>query len=166
MTQQLISGGTQQSGDTAKRLVHEWAHYRFGVFSEFGYPSDPIYPPFYTIAGNPESDEILINSCTDDQKTINYHTYDEDNGKDCRPIANNMTGRPINDKCFPVPDLQNSFKSSLMYSHSGENITHFCGSAPGDEYHRHNVDSPNKQNTLCDGKDVWTVISAHKDING
>lgn len=28
-------------------LVHEWAHYRWGVFEEYGYPEDNLYPYFY-----------------------------------------------------------------------------------------------------------------------
>ena len=28
-------------------FVHEWAHYRYGVFDEYGWMDDPIYPLFY-----------------------------------------------------------------------------------------------------------------------
>lgn len=32
---------------SGKALVHEWAKYRYGVFDEFGYNDDPIYPQCY-----------------------------------------------------------------------------------------------------------------------
>ena len=30
-----------------KHFIHEWAHYRYGVFDEYGIPGDPKYPTFY-----------------------------------------------------------------------------------------------------------------------
>ncbi len=28
-------------------FVHEWAKFRYGVFEEYGYPGDELYPLFY-----------------------------------------------------------------------------------------------------------------------
>ncbi len=27
--------------------MHEWSKFRYGVFEEYGYPGDPVYPLFY-----------------------------------------------------------------------------------------------------------------------
>ena len=166
MTKQLVLGGAQQLGDTDRLLVHEWAHYRFGVFNEFGFASDPIYPAYYSIAGNPEPNpEVLINSCTDDHKNFNYQSYNVDSGQNNCMSTSNSTGMPIDDRCIPLPDAHNNtFVSSLMYSNSVVNVTKFCGSDSTNGVHKHNVNPPNKQNILCDGKDVWTVINSHKDL--
>ncbi|MPC89047.1 Calcium-activated chloride channel regulator 4A [Portunus trituberculatus] len=32
---------------TGHVLMHEWAHYRWGVFEEYGHPKDPVYPVSY-----------------------------------------------------------------------------------------------------------------------
>nr|XP_054928121.1 calcium-activated chloride channel regulator 4-like [Dermacentor andersoni] len=38
-------------GDPAYRLVHEWAHYRYGVFDEHGEPGSSRYPSLYCESG-------------------------------------------------------------------------------------------------------------------
>ena len=47
-----------QSG---KILAHEWAKYRYGVFEEYGYPGDDIYPMFYY----DQNGQLVPNYCTD-----------------------------------------------------------------------------------------------------
>ncbi len=42
-------------------FVHEWAHLRYGVFDEHGYPGDENYPVFQTTFYDP-----VPNVCTDD----------------------------------------------------------------------------------------------------
>lgn len=43
-------------------MVHEWFHYRYGVFDESGVNGDPLYPNGYQIS-HPEA-PILPTSCT------------------------------------------------------------------------------------------------------
>ena len=43
-------------------FAHEWSKYRYGVFDEFGYPGDSLYPAFYVNPRN--ADELLPNFCT------------------------------------------------------------------------------------------------------
>ncbi|XP_077547752.1 calcium-activated chloride channel regulator 2-like [Haemaphysalis longicornis] len=38
---------TQGGGSPAYKFVHEWAHYRYGVFDEHGIPGDSRYPLLY-----------------------------------------------------------------------------------------------------------------------
>ena len=40
-------------------MVHEWAHYRWGVFEEYGFPDDKFYPYFY----KDESGNYILNGC-------------------------------------------------------------------------------------------------------
>ena len=38
-------------GDPAKLFVHEWAKLRYGVFDEFGFSRDPLYPNYFKYNG-------------------------------------------------------------------------------------------------------------------
>lgn len=45
----------------AKVLLHEWAHFRYGVFEEYGYSEDSIFPYFFTnTKGN-----VQVTGCND-----------------------------------------------------------------------------------------------------
>ncbi|KAG7163239.1 Calcium-activated chloride channel regulator 1-like 3 [Homarus americanus] len=60
---------------SGKLLVHEWAKFRWGVFEEYGHPSDPIYPSTYhTAVGvfNPNycSDEKISGTFRSSQNTF------------------------------------------------------------------------------------------------
>lgn len=36
-------------GDPAKVFVQEWAKFRYGIFDEFGFAQDPLYPSFFKV---------------------------------------------------------------------------------------------------------------------
>ena len=38
-------------GDPAKVFVHEWAKFRYGIFDEFGFSGDDLYPNYYKVDG-------------------------------------------------------------------------------------------------------------------
>jgi len=143
---------------TAKLLVHEWAHYRYGVFNEFGFAGDPLYPAFYSVPGS--DDNVKVTACTDI-----YHTFNIDTPNNCQMTTDNKTGLPTieSQQCIPLPrDEDNPMQSSLMYSESLTNITKFCGfTKKKKKTHEHNVNSPNKQNVLCNDGDVWSIIKSH-----
>ena len=49
-------------------FVHEWSKYRYGVFEEYGYPGDPLYPMFYyrtTWTSQGQQNILTPNFCTD-----------------------------------------------------------------------------------------------------
>ncbi|CAG2174814.1 unnamed protein product, partial [Oppiella nova] len=142
-----VTKKTVTDGNGAKQLIHEWAHYRYGVFNEFGFKSDPLYPAYYSIAGNPNTSEILINSCAD--REFSYST-ETGTGSKCELDTSNTTGLPTDDHCQPILTQTNKFESSLMFAHSVESVKHFCGDtrSGGQGSHRHNSKSPNKQNVL------------------
>ena len=43
----LRTANSTSSGKAGRILAGEWAKFRWGVFSEVGYPHDPLYPPWY-----------------------------------------------------------------------------------------------------------------------
>ena len=38
-------------GNPSKLFVHEWAKLRYGIFDEFGFAGDKLYPNFFTVNG-------------------------------------------------------------------------------------------------------------------
>jgi len=154
---------------TAKLLVHEWAHYRYGVFNEFGFGGDPLYPAFYSVPGSgsgsgssSDSNNVKVTACSDGHYTFNYDTPNK-----CELTTDNKTGLPTieSQNCIPFPRDDNAMQSSLMYSQSLTNITKFCGFTQSNgKTHEHDVNSPNKQNVLCNGRDTWSIIQSHLDL--
>lgn len=159
LSKQFVTENAQNSyGDTAKVLIHEWAHYRYGVFNEFGFPADPLYPLYYSIPGKPS--DIYVTSCADGVHDINFELKTQ-NEIHCELSTNNQTGMPDDGLCIPLPDItNNTFKSSFMYQQAVRTVDSFCGS----NGHKHNVNAPNKQNVLCNGRDTWNVIESHPDL--
>ncbi len=57
-------------GPKGNVFVHEWAKFRYGVFEEYGYPGDPIYPLFYPESEYTSAGYVDIptpNFCTNEQ---------------------------------------------------------------------------------------------------
>jgi len=145
---------------TVKLLVHQWSHYRCGVFNEFGFSGDPLYPAFYSVPGS-EHNNVKVTACTG-----SYHTFNNYTANNCQMTTDNKTGLPTieSQQCIPLPRDNNTMQSSLMYSQYVTNVTKFCGFTENDgKTHEHNVNSPNKQNVLCNDRDVWSVIKPHLD---
>ncbi|XP_065576990.1 calcium-activated chloride channel regulator 1-like isoform X3 [Artemia franciscana] len=124
-------------GHKGKTLLHEWAKVRYGVFDEFGFPNDKIYPTFY------ESEERDI------------HT-----GCSNEPVLGTITCDPTSsDNCHLTPNGDNSkVTSSLMYMHYLENVSQFCNETT------HNRFAPTKQNLLCHGRSTQSVINSNLDF--
>ena len=38
-------------GNPAKVFVHEWSKYRYGIFDEFGFAGDKLFPNYYKVHG-------------------------------------------------------------------------------------------------------------------
>jgi calcium-activated chloride channel regulator 4 len=154
LSQDLILGTGDRYGDSAKVLVHNWAQYRYGVFNEFEFPNDSLYPAFYCIPGMHKSD-IRVTACTDGHDLVHEITKDI-NGYNCELETHRETGLPIDGKCVPLPDMKNnSMQSSFMYSQTLKSVSKFCEfEVSNKKILFHNIDSPNKQNVLCDGNDT------------
>lgn len=125
-------------------MVHEWAHYRWGVMEEHGFPGDTIFPVHYS-----RGEQIdLPTSCYDGELDGNYQTEE---GVACNPSAPSPT-------CYFVPNASASpTKGSLMYlTHLSDG--HFCNRSS------HNPWAPTPQNIHCGRRSVWEIIESHDDF--
>ncbi|XP_054924524.1 calcium-activated chloride channel regulator 3A-1-like [Dermacentor andersoni] len=132
-------------------MVHEWAHYRYGVFDEYGNADDSRYPLTYCDRG-----KVKLNACS---SRIVFTARRADGGK-CE----------IEDKCrFAkgcVITLQqpswNPVESSIMFMPYLANVSQFCDDRDGPN--AHNPFAPSKQNDLCKQQSTWKVISGNADF--
>lgn len=138
--------GKQSNEKPGKRLVHEWAHLRYGVFDENGYLNDRKYPVFYRDSGR-----IFTNACVQNIRG----TMMKLDGGPCDITEGNDIELG---NCTFIPFDDNEVKASLMFKPYVPSIFKFC-----DEY-SHNEVAPNKHNELCNSESVWTVIKRHTDF--
>ncbi|KAG7168523.1 Calcium-activated chloride channel regulator 4A-like 1, partial [Homarus americanus] len=125
-------------------FMHEWAHYRWGVWEEYGYPGDSVYPVRYSTANG----ETLPTACHHGHLHGEFKTKKGENCKD------------DNSQCYFFPDENNnasSTKSSLMsltYLSDGN----FCDSETHDPW------APTPQNLQCGRRSVWEMLNKHPDF--
>ncbi|XP_049513445.1 calcium-activated chloride channel regulator 3A-1-like [Dermacentor silvarum] len=139
-------------GSPAYLLVHEWAHFRYGVFDEYGDPESYRYPSLYCEFG-----KVRASTCSQRHK---FEVY-TDSGEPCRIYK----GCRVSSKC-KARFLQNSKDpviSSIMFMPYIDGVSDFCDK-DGDK--RHNAHAPNKHNHLCGRKSTWEVISDNEDFKG
>ncbi|XP_076373849.1 calcium-activated chloride channel regulator 1-like isoform X1 [Tachypleus tridentatus] len=161
---QSLNSNQHGSEDGGKIFVHEWAHYRYGIFDEHGFPDDPLYPLYYGIPGR--KSKAQATDCANNQVQ-----YDKRNQTDseCEPVFDINTGKPPkNNNCFFIAKQQGTendgILSSLMSQHFLPKVAHFCD---GTGKYQHNVEAPTKHNALCREKSTWSVIKQNQDfING
>ncbi|KAJ8022284.1 Calcium-activated chloride channel regulator 4A [Holothuria leucospilota] len=151
-------------GSLGRILVHEWGHYRWGLFDE--YPDaigDPdFYQEFYF---DPETELYEATRC------VKYGWHSEpvvrdEEGKYVTCEGNSTVG--YENDCFSSPaSTQPSVKASIMYGRMGiEELVEFCDSPNAqDVMLRHNAHAPNKHNRLCDSESSWEVMGRHVDFN-
>ncbi|XP_075744417.1 calcium-activated chloride channel regulator 2-like [Rhipicephalus microplus] len=131
-------------------VVHEWAHLRFGVFDEFGFPKDPLYPAVYT-----RGKQVLSNTCSARIVT----SQQKEDGAPCGIIEGTLETSGCLD-FEPVPELTDA-RSSIMFLPPLPTVDSFCNDSAD---FAHNADAPSPQNALCDGRSTWSVISATDDM--
>nr|XP_039257971.1 calcium-activated chloride channel regulator 3A-1-like [Styela clava] len=143
-------------GKRGKVIVHEWAHYRWGVFDETS-ESDPFYDD---VNGNTLTDVEMnepINFVTQCPKKYPVCCTNSDNQQNCRTgrascRINKQTGLYDEDcLCYPGHS-DGKYDSSLMSYQYLNEITQFC------DANSHNRNAPNDQNRLCDLMSVWDVM--------
>lgn len=120
-------------GSPAYQLVHEWAHFRYGVFEEYGDPESFRYPSLYCEFGM-----VRANTCSD---KIKFTVY-TDSGEPCRIYK----GCRVSSKCkaqFAV-NAQDPVTSSIMFMPYLEGVSEFCdnGTVPA-KGKKHNAFAPN-----------------------
>ncbi|XP_077496429.1 calcium-activated chloride channel regulator 1-like [Amblyomma americanum] len=133
-------------------FVHEWAHYRYGVFDEYGSQDDDTYPLTYCVDG-----KVRLNSCS---KNIRFVAMTA-NGERCTHLKDNCQFvKNCTVKIFaPRRDV---IESSIMFMPYQSNISQFCDSSKGNR--QHNQFAPNKHNRICNGKSTWDVIIENEDF--
>lgn len=137
-------------GSYDTNIIHEWSHFRYGVFNE--YPNRHEDGDYY-FNENGEIDAIRCG------KQITGKLRDAISPKgECKRITQN--GLPHH-RCIFEDDFTSviSNYTSLMYKPLIPQLNAFC-----DEIN-HNKLAPNAQNRECKGKSVWEVLNEHHDFN-
>lgn len=132
-------------GDPAKVFVHEFAKFRYGIFDEFGFNHDRMYPNYYYHQG-----EMLPTGTTN--VPVKGSWVNANGHSDCDPKQ---------EECFfkPSANDNNDVTCSLGYLHFLPKVTKWC-----DAITSRNVMAPTKHNILCQGKSALEVIMSHDDF--
>ncbi|XP_077546571.1 calcium-activated chloride channel regulator 1-like isoform X2 [Haemaphysalis longicornis] len=147
-----LGGSTADTyGSPAYQLVHEWAHFRYGVFDEYGDPESSRYPTWYCERGM-----VRASTCSAQVK----FTAHMDSGKPCLMYK----GCRISAHCKARFSLRtgNATTSSIMFMPYLKGVSEFCDNADK----KHNAFAPNKHNHLCNRKSTWEVIRSNEDFIG
>ncbi|XP_067121925.1 calcium-activated chloride channel regulator 2-like [Centruroides vittatus] len=140
----LLRSTGDDTQEEAKKLVFEWAKYRYGIFNEHGFPGDERYPKFYGIPGDSKP---RVTSC------LNWDVEIVNNS--CLPKVDNSTGK-LDTGCHPEVESLVGRRSSFMYSPELEEL---CGINE-----KHDTRAPTKHNTLCKERSIWDVLMQHEDF--
>lgn len=139
----------QAFGDPAKIFVHEFVKHRFGIFDEFGFNHDKLFPNHFFHNG-----KLLPTGTTN------------------VPVKGGWVSRagqpacdPLQAECFFRPNANDNqdIKCSLGFLANLQGVERYC--------HKNEVPvmAPTKHNVLCQGKSVYEVIFSYVDfkkING
>ncbi|XP_071943290.1 calcium-activated chloride channel regulator 1-like [Antedon mediterranea] len=140
-------------GEFDKAFVHEWAHFRWGVFDEY---AEDDMPAFY-IDSNGKAEAVrCVLDVTGTLRNIRT-------GGDC---TYGTDGLPDGDCRFVDDRSSTNYDGSLMYKQYLPKVQRFCDqhSSGGWTANLHNRQAPNKQNQQCGGKSVWEVMRDHFDF--
>ncbi|CAG2205202.1 CLCA3_4 [Mytilus edulis] len=152
----MFEGDDGNFGNLATVLVHEWGHYRWGIFDEYPTSRDTYTNKiiqFYLHNGRWEP----VRCTTEIFGTMfNY--------KSDRKCRLDYTGKPESD-CLFQPEYGSEATSiaSIMGHAYISSISQFCDNNATDERTKHNAESPNHHNTRCSGQSSWEIIRQHKD---
>ncbi|XP_070397175.1 calcium-activated chloride channel regulator 1-like [Dermacentor albipictus] len=147
-----LNSGRDSLDGAAYRFVQEWAHFRYGVYYEYGRFGHEKYPASYC-PRFPKGLPISWNSCSENINITYINTTctfykDCYATEDCKLQYGLPRGKPV--------------ESSIMFLPRLKGITRFCSSK--NESHRHNQEAPNMQNEICGGESTWDIIMQNKDF--
>ncbi|XP_077546581.1 calcium-activated chloride channel regulator 4-like [Haemaphysalis longicornis] len=150
---ELNASTAQKFGNPAYVFVHEWAHFRYGVFDEHGYLNDDTYPITYCHQG-----KVRLNSCS---SKIAFTAKTPSGGK-CEIDA---SCRVLSKDCVFgfYQNAEKSVESSVMFMPYVHNVSQFCNDTEAGS-RQHNPRAPNKQNAICNSRPTWEVISSNNDF--
>ncbi|XP_029826354.3 calcium-activated chloride channel regulator family member 3 [Ixodes scapularis] len=145
-----LNGTTSKTyGSPAFQLVHEWAHYRYGVFDEYGAAGDYRYPSLYCEFGM-----VRANACSVRMR----FTASTENGEPCRVYRGCQVSTKCNAKFYQ--NTRDPVESSIMFMPYIPGVSQFCD----DSKRKHNIFAPSKQNHICQRRSTWDVISNNPDF--
>ncbi|XP_041373494.1 calcium-activated chloride channel regulator 1-like [Gigantopelta aegis] len=155
-------------GPAGRVLVHEWGHFRWGVFDE--YPVEGEQEFYFS----PTTGKYEVVRC-------NIHMYGQiavmdANGRPVRPLTfcresdlDKVTGR-YPDGCHFHAVTRGArtkgISASIMDRQEIESIVNFCDDDVSDQKKVHNYEAPNRQNRMCGQRSTWAVISESEDFRG
>ncbi|KAM6415078.1 calcium-activated chloride channel regulator 1-like [Rhynochetos jubatus] len=137
-------------GEKGRVFVHEWAHFRWGVFDE--YSSDT---PFY-VSRNSEGASIEATSCP--AGVIGVPVFPDCLRDTCEARSCRYDGQLYEKGCIFVPDIRQNLSCSVMHLQYMSSVVEFC------DKDTHNSEAPNMQNKICDHKSTWEVIMESEDF--
>ena len=136
----------EQFGDPSKLFVKEWAKLRYGIFDEFGFIGDVMYPSYYHLNGH------IMPTGTSDIPLGGVWINMMTGHTGCNPS--------LEPDClfYPNEKQMHDVTCSLGNLHFLPNVTRFCGAG------KDLVAGPTKHNVLCEGRSSLEVINAHQDF--
>ncbi|KAK6165734.1 hypothetical protein SNE40_022599 [Patella caerulea] len=140
-------------GPRGRLLVHEWAHFRWGVFDEYPHDGEQL---FYF---SPSSGEYKPVTCNEHMEVRIYR-------RNTSPAVfcfntTVTTGRYPDDCIFSPYDkgyFARKVSASIMHQTKVEGIKYFCDDNATNPNKVHNTEAPNKQNRMCRQRSTWSVI--------
>ncbi|XP_053404613.1 calcium-activated chloride channel regulator 4A-like isoform X2 [Mercenaria mercenaria] len=155
----LLTEGKTKWGHHENVLVHEWGHFRWGLFDEY---STRKKGRFYLDKGvwNPVR-------CS---KSVKGKVG---KGTRCNRAASKCdikdTKQKMDKKCKFCPDEAEtkSNTSSIMAYNWIDAVSTFCDNEDDETvpvHQRHNSKAPNKHNSNCGGRSAWEVMREHNDF--
>ncbi|DAA31360.1 TPA: chloride channel accessory 2 [Bos taurus] len=139
----LNDGLTAGYGSRGRVFVHEWAHFRWGVFDEYNNEK-----PFYI---NGQS-QIEVTRCSSDIAGIFVCE------KGPCPQENCIISKIFQEGCMFIYNSTQNATSSIMFMQSLSSVVEFCNAST------HNQEAPNMQNQMCSLRSVWDVITDSDDF--
>ncbi|KAM3915690.1 calcium-activated chloride channel regulator 1-like [Leptodactylus fuscus] len=136
-------------GPPGRTFVHEWAHFRWGVFDEF---NDEI--PYY-ISRERKVEATRCSAGIKGNSTMQECKDDVCPLRDCTIDSN--TGL-YEQGCLFLPEKVQSGQESIMYYSGLPSTTFFCNDSS------HNIEAPTLQNRMCNSYSTWDVIMNSTDI--
>ncbi|XP_071847527.1 calcium-activated chloride channel regulator family member 3-like [Apostichopus japonicus] len=153
-------------GDYGRVLVHEWGHYRWGLFNEYpDHITDEDQAQDFYHSETRQTWEPV--SCSRDWKFTPLK-YTGRSPNPYRPCKGDQT-EGYENGCIMIPKESQPphVTGSVMHSHLNfQKIVNFCDNKKGDPGNLHNSEAPTKQNQRCDGKSSLEVMREHPDFDG
>ncbi|XP_075038541.1 calcium-activated chloride channel regulator 2-like isoform X3 [Mixophyes fleayi] len=133
-------------GPRGRVFVHEWAHFRWGVFDEYSYGV-----PFFVSTDN----KIKATRCS--SELAGMYICKKRSCSDGECIIDPQTGN-LEEGCMFLANSTQKVKTSIMYMQALSSVVEFCYE------HDHDKEAPNMQNKMCSYRSTWDVIKSSADF--